>query len=1282
MKILKKLLFILFATLSINATVYENAEDGSTSSWHIYDSTPAGATITNLTENGNHFIKLKGTGVENGFILGNFENRADAWKNTTERLLSWKMKTDKEFFIYIRVNTNHGNMYIYYDTNSTDSINRTPYVHNQLDSNASNGTWQTFTRNLNQDIDPSGNIQIKEINGFLVRSSDISLDDISLDIAPVVDTTPPTLTLNGDNPKFITLNSNYIEDGAIAIDNIDGNITQNINISGNVNTSSIGDYIRTYSISDSSGNYAEINRTIKIINTTESNDTNITIYEDAEDGTTSRWRIYDNTPSGVTINNILDGNNRVIKLTGTLTQNGFMLGNYENRAGAWNNTEQKVISWRMRTSESFYIFVRVSTSDGDKYIYYDENPSDTINSSFYIHQYLGNNISDGSWKTITRNLAQDLDPSGTTTITAVNAFLVRSPNILLDDIKMSNLQNSNTDLTPPVLTLNGDNPKTIAINSSYIEEGATAIDNVDGNITQDINISGSVDTSVAGNYTITYSVSDSSGNYAETSRTVNVTDVNNSDINDTNITIYEDAEDGTTSRWRIYDNTPSGVTINNILDGNNRVIKLTGTLTQNGFMLGNYENRAGAWNNTEQKVISWRMRTSESFYIFVRVSTSDGDKYIYYDENPSDTINSSFYIHQYLGNNISDGSWKTITRNLAQDLDPSGTTTITAVNAFLVRSPNILLDDIKMSNLQNSNTDLTPPVLTLNGDNPKTIAINSSYIEEGATAIDNVDGNITQDINISGSVDTSVAGNYTITYSVSDSSGNYAETSRTVNVVDPSLGQIYEDAEDGSISRWRIYDNSPSGATIQNIIDNGNHVIHLQGTNLDNGFILGALEYEEFSWNNPQGTILSWDMKTDKPFSIFVRINTSEGHKYLYYDENSYDSFNSDAYIHHQLENNISNGTWKTVVRDLAQDLDSTGAIKIIEVHAFLVRASDILIDNVTLKDKYPELAPPILKLNGANPLVLTKDSPYVERNATAIDHIDGNLTDTINITGDVNTSQLGTYTVHYSVVDSDNNLAEVNRTVQVVTAPTLDSNITLLLEEAANGSREGVNYIVVGDSTRQHALNDDLIYYTNQLNKINVNFLHTARSGLKAKYWLDGTSQRVTISDTLALIPDENQSNFILEFCLGINDFGIGGTSEVVYNTIKNSINALRTARPNMKILLVSPVAHNYPGIPNTSENLESIYLKIASEENLSLVSARKALIEVQQNFTAPDKFNSDFYIDRIHPNSDGLKRLINYIFSEIGGSNVHQYMTVTDTPTKTLDELHVGLQIDLTPE
>ena len=89
-------------------------------------------------------------------------------------------------------------------------------------------------------------------------------------------------------------------------------------------------------------------------------------------------------------------------------------------------------------------------------------------------------------------------------------------------------------------------------------------------------------------------------------------------------------------------------------------------------------------------------------------------------------------------------------------------------------------------------TDTKPPVITLLGSNPVTVQLGSAYVDGGATAYDNVDGDITSSIVVTNPVNTNAIGTYTITYNVKDSSGNTATpVTRTVNVISTKVPTIY-----------------------------------------------------------------------------------------------------------------------------------------------------------------------------------------------------------------------------------------------------------------------------------------------------------------------------------------------------------------------------------------------------------------------------------------------------------------------------------------------------------
>ncbi|MBN1240753.1 MAG: VCBS repeat-containing protein, partial [Gammaproteobacteria bacterium] len=74
------------------------------------------------------------------------------------------------------------------------------------------------------------------------------------------------------------------------------------------------------------------------------------------------------------------------------------------------------------------------------------------------------------------------------------------------------------------------------------------------------------------------------------------------------------------------------------------------------------------------------------------------------------------------------------------------------------------------------------PTLTVNGESTVILTVGDTYEDAGATASDDVDGDLTEQILVDNPVDTSLIGRYSVTYEVVDSDGNLATATRTVEV--------------------------------------------------------------------------------------------------------------------------------------------------------------------------------------------------------------------------------------------------------------------------------------------------------------------------------------------------------------------------------------------------------------------------------------------------------------------------------------------------------------------
>ena len=107
--------------------------------------------------------------------------------------------------------------------------------------------------------------------------------------------------------------------------------------------------------------------------------------------------------------------------------------------------------------------------------------------------------------------------------------------------------------------------------------------------------------------------------------------------------------------------------------------------------------------------------------------------------------------------------------------------------------------------------DLTAPVVTLKGEQSTYIKVGTAYTDPGFTASDNIDGDMTEKVSVTGSVDTSKMGINTITYQVTDSFGNKTTATRTVYVYQKQM--IANPINPGNKVVYLTFDDGPSRYT-------------------------------------------------------------------------------------------------------------------------------------------------------------------------------------------------------------------------------------------------------------------------------------------------------------------------------------------------------------------------------------------------------------------------------------------------------------------------------------
>jgi proteasome assembly chaperone (PAC2) family protein len=342
------------------------------------------------------------------------------------------------------------------------------------------------------------------------------------------------------------------------------------------------------------------------------------------------------------------------------------------------------------------------------------------------------------------------------------------------------IEGSGPDTTPPVITLNGASTVNVTQGGTYTELGATATDNIDGDISANIVIGGdTVNTSVLGTYVITYNVSDAAGNNAaEVTRTVTVVEPSTGCSGGISTFPYSESFENTLGDWT----QSSSDDIDWTVDANGTPSSNTGPSSAadgNYYVYveassPNYPSRRAILNSP---CFDLNGVSSASFdFMYHMFGAADmGTIDLEISEDNGATWTSIWSQSGNQGN-----QWLSASVNLDAY---TGKGIQLRFNRFVGSTwqADIAIDDVSLTA---SGPDTVPPVITLNGASSVSLNVGEAYTELGATATDNVDGDITSNIVIGGdTVDTNTVGTYVITYNVSDAVGNSAtEVIRTITV--------------------------------------------------------------------------------------------------------------------------------------------------------------------------------------------------------------------------------------------------------------------------------------------------------------------------------------------------------------------------------------------------------------------------------------------------------------------------------------------------------------------
>lgn len=168
--------------------------------------------------------------------------------------------------------------------------------------------------------------------------------------------------------------------------------------------------------------------------------------------------------------------------------------------------------------------------------------------------------------------------------------------------------------------------------------------------------------------------------------------------------------------------------------------------------------------------------------------------------------------------------------------------------------------------------------------------------------------------------------------------------------------QIYEDAEDGNTIGWQISDNTPAGATVNNIFDNEKNSQVIEFSN-PNGGDSDANAYQlGGAWDNKNNFNIKWDMKTTDTYIVDVLVMTLEGTKVLRYSDYHEDYVQQDEEIVFGLGKASLDGKWHTFNRNLVKDLQIVEPNnRLLSVDSFTVRAKGYF-DNIELYSDFNKI--------------------------------------------------------------------------------------------------------------------------------------------------------------------------------------------------------------------------------------------------------------------------------------------------------------------------------------
>ncbi|MEO8433473.1 MAG: immunoglobulin-like domain-containing protein [Pyrinomonadaceae bacterium] len=588
------------------------------------------------------------------------------------------------------------------------------------------------------------------------------------------------------------------------------------------------------------------------------------------------------------------------------------------------------------------------------------------------------------------------------------------------------------------ISLSGANPAALECGSDFEDSGATAVNGNGDPLT--VVVSGTVDSHTPGSYTLTYTATEGP-NSVSTTRTVNVSD------SEAPVITIEGSNPMTVNPGQTF--IDPGAVANDACEGV-RPVSSSGTVDSN--VPGTYTITYTASDSQNRTATATRSVIVESGGTAPPTITVNGD--------PQVTIEcgSTFTDPGATATASGGGSVPVITSGTVDTHTP-GTYTIT-YTACVEDSPGHCDPNLTSQRARSVTVeDTAAPTIEVLGANPMTVECHTSFADPGATAHDACAGDFAA--TAVSTVDANTVGQYTVTYSATDPSGQAATSvTRVVNVVDttgpvvtaPAAVTVHTGA--GATSCGAIVGEAALGTASANDSCAGSVATSRSGVPSGNVFPVGqtTITYSATDAHNNTGTATQTVTVIDNtPPTITLNganSMTVECHT----------SFTDPGATAHD---NCS--------PDSAATASGSVNVNVVGSYTITYDATDAAGNNatsVTRTVNVVDTTAPTIALNGANPMTVECHTTFTDPGATANDSCAGNLTSSIVATGTVNSNVVGSYTLTYSVNDGQGNATTATRTVNVVDtiAPAIScpANMVVYLPLNSTATSMAVSYPAV----------------------------------------------------------------------------------------------------------------------------------------------------------------------------------------------------------------------------